>query len=127
MKHLATALVAAGMLAAAPAVAQDEPLTLRLNSIAPPTHWFTTDLMPLWQAAVEEATEGRVVVEASDAPLGPMPRAMDMVAQGIADVSPGNHGPIRGRFGVTQILDIPFLATDSRAASIALNWGRSRR
>lgn len=120
MKHLATALVAAGMLAAAPAVAQDEPLTLRLNSIAPPTHWFTTDLMPLWQAAVEEATEGRVVVEASDAPLGPMPRAMDMVAQGIADVSPGNHGPIRGRFGVTQILDIPFLATDSRAASIAL-------
>jgi len=120
MKYLSIALVTVGALIAGTAGAQDDPVVLRLNSIAPPTHWFTTELMPSWQSAVEEATEGRVKVEATDAPLGPMPRAMDMVAQGVADVSAGNHGPIQGRFGVTQILDIPFLANDTVAASVAL-------
>jgi len=119
MSYIGATVLVAATLVATSATAQDA-ITLRLNSIAPPTHWFTSELMPSWQAAVEKATEGRVVVEATDAPLGPMPRAMDMVAQGIADVSAGNHGPIQGRFGVTQILDIPFLANDSRAASIAL-------
>lgn len=118
MKHATFGLTAIAALMAGDAWAQD-PTVLRLNSIAPQTHWFTSELMRSRQDAVEDATEGRVVVEASDAPLGPMPRAMDMVAQGVVDVSPGNHGPIQGRFGVTQILDVPFMIDDSRAASIA--------
>lgn len=118
MKHSTIGLAAVAALMAGAAWAQ-EPTVLRLNSIAPQTHWFTSELMRSWQDAVEEATDGRVVVEATDAPLGPMPRAIDMVAQGVADASPGNHGPIQGRFGVTQILDVPFMIDDSRAASIA--------
>jgi len=95
-------------------------VTLRLNSITSPNHWFARDLMSGWGRDVEAATDGRVRIEATGAPLGPMARTIDMVAQGIADISPGNHGPIAGRFRVTQLLDIPFISTSAEAGSVAL-------
>lgn len=113
------ALMVAMVFGALPLPGQAQTTTLRLNSITPPNHWFNRDLMAGWARDVEQATEGRVRIEATGAPLGPMARAIDLVAQGVADISPGNHGPIAGRFRVTQILDIPFIATSAEAGSLA--------
>ena len=117
-RWFAGALLAALIVGAASS-AEAQTTTLRLNSITPPNHWFARDLMAGWARDVEEATGGRVRIEATGAPLGPMARTIDMVAQGVADVSAGNHGPIAGRFRVTQILDIPFISTSAEAGSVA--------
>lgn len=45
---------------------------------------------------------------------------MDLIETGVADISPGQHGPIGGRFALTQILDVPFIAPSAEAASVAL-------
>lgn len=117
MRRIATRLAfLLVLLGAVPAHAQT---TLRLNSITPPNHWFARELMAGWIADVARVTEGRVRIEATAAPLGPMARTIDIVTQGVADISAGNHGPIAGRFRAMQILDIPFIATSAEAASVA--------
>lgn len=92
---------------------------LRMNIIAPPQNWLTQELAA-WGRDVTAATGGRVVIESVAAPLGPIPRVFDIVETNVADISPGQHGPIGGRFPVTQILDIPFIAPTAEAASVAL-------
>ncbi len=91
---------------------------LRLNIIAPPQNWLTQELSA-WAQDASAATEGRVVIEAVAAPLGPIPRVFDMIETGVVDVSPGQHGPTPGRFQATQILDIGFVAPTAEAASVA--------
>jgi TRAP-type C4-dicarboxylate transport system substrate-binding protein len=56
-----------------------------------------------------------------------MPRNFDLVRSGAADIAVGNHGVISGRFGVTQITDIPFEEpTDAVAMSVGL-WRTHER
>lgn len=105
-------------LIAAPPPALGQTL-LRMNIIAPPQNWLTRELSA-WAQDVGRATQGRVAIEAVAAPLGGIPRVIDLVETGVADLSPGQHGPIGGRFVLTQVLDIPFIAPTAEAASVAL-------
>lgn len=93
--------------------------TLRVASWLPPAHPIVKDMMEPWGKQVEEATKGRVKVEILKAPLGAPPAHFDIVKDGIADVSFGVHGYTPGRFVLTEIAELPFLADTSEALSVA--------
>lgn len=120
LHQLGAAAVVLGAVATAGATASLAETKFRMNTIAPPHHWFTNKLTAGWIKAVEKATAGRVKIDLTKAPLGPMPRAIDMVGTGIADISAGNHAPIGGRFPLMSILDIPFMGQSPEALSVAL-------
>ncbi|MGE0798759.1 MAG: TRAP transporter substrate-binding protein [Lautropia sp.] len=95
------------------------PVTLRFAQLVPFTHPYHTGIILPWAADVERATNGRVKVEVTTAPLGPMARNYDLVQQGIADIAGGNHLLNPGRFDVTQIIQ-GYVGTDSpEAVSVA--------
>ena len=104
---------------AMPADAQN--ITLRFSQFTPRTHFYHRRILEPWVADVHKATEGRVKIEFTTAPLGPFPRNFDMARQGVADITAGNHGVTPGRFEITQIVEggLPG-AKDSESVSVAL-------
>ncbi len=104
---------------ATPAAAQE--VTLRFSQFTPRTHFYHRRILEPWVADVDAATEGRVKIEFTTAPLGPFPRNFDMASQGVADITAGNHGVTPGRFEITQIVEggLPG-AKDSESVSVAL-------
>ena len=111
----ASALVAAFAMSA-PAGAQT---VLRMSSWLPPSHPIVEGMMVPWAEQVETATEGRVTVEILDAPLGKPPAHFDLAADGIVDITYGVHGYTPGRFKLTQLAELPFLADDATSMSVA--------
>src|SRR5690606_5198457 len=77
-------------------------------------------IMAEWVRRVAEATNNEVIIEPTAAPLGPMPRALDMVRTGVADASAGNHGTIASRFPLTMVPIIPFMQSTPSKMSVAL-------
>ncbi|MHA6345312.1 TRAP transporter substrate-binding protein [Roseivivax sp. CAU 1761] len=106
----------AGLLALS-AVAQET--TLRLSNWLPPSHPIVKDIVVPWSEAVAEATEGRVTVQILDAPLGPPPAHFDLAATGAADVTYAPHGYTAGRFGLTDLAELPLITPSSTALSVA--------
>ncbi len=116
-KVLSAAAIAAMLSIGASASAQETVLTM--SSWLPPSHPIVEGMMKPWAEAVEEATEGRVVVQILDAPLGPPPAHFDLAADGIVELTYGVHGYTPGRFTLTQISELPFLANDATSLSVA--------
>lgn len=109
--------LAAGLAAAtAPASAQT---VLRVANWLPPQHPLFAQIIKPWTEQVKEATDGRVVMEVLDAPLGPPPAHFDFAVNGVADVTYGVHNYTPGRFGVTTIAELPFLSDKSEWLSVA--------
>ena len=99
---------------------------LRFAQLVPPTHPYHTGILVPWIAEVERATQGRVKIEITTAPLGPMGRNYDMAEQGIADITGGNHTLTPGRFEVTQIIQT-YVGTDSPEAVSVAFWRTYKR
>jgi TRAP-type C4-dicarboxylate transport system substrate-binding protein len=100
--------------------AQAQETVLRLSNWLPPSHPIVADMMVPWGEALAEATEGRVRMEILDAPLGPPPAHFDIAANGIADLTFGVHSYTPGRFALTEIAELPFIADSSESLSVAL-------
>ncbi len=113
---LAGIAFAAGLGAGNAAVAQTE---LRVANWLPPSHAIVKDMMVPWGKQVEEATDGRVKVSILPSPLGPPPAHFDIARDGIADVTYSVHGYTPGRFILTAIAELPFLADSAEALSVA--------
>lgn len=118
-------LILAAALGAAlfPAAAQT---TLRFAQLVPPTHPYHGGILVPWTAEIAKATGGRVKMEITPAPLGPMPRNYDMVQQGIADAAGGNHALSPGRFQITQ-LPQTWVGTDTPEAVSVAFWRTHKR
>ena len=120
MKSAALALLAAAAasLIPQPAAAQT---VLRFNVWVPPTHHTHVKMMMPWAADVEAATQGRVKVEFTPSSLGAPPRQFDLAAEGIADVTFGDHAYTPGRLYLTKMAELPFLGSSAEALSVA-HW-----
>jgi TRAP-type C4-dicarboxylate transport system substrate-binding protein len=92
---------------------------LRMSNWLPQSHPIVKDMMIPWAEKVEEATEGRVEVQILDAPLGPPPAHFDLAANGVVDLTFGVHGYTPGRFTLTEIAELPFLADSAESLSVA--------
>ena len=120
MNRIVTTIVTGALALAAmgqAAVAQET--TLRLSNWLPMSHPIVKDIVVPWAEAVEEATGGRVAVQILDAPLGPPPAHFDLAATGAADVTYAPHGYTPGRFGLTDIVELPLITPSSTALSVA--------
>lgn len=80
---------------------------LRMNNWLPPNHSALVNTMLPWAKQVEEATQGRVKIEATDSSLGAPPRQYDLAVDGVADVVFGVLGYTPGRFQLYKIAEMP--------------------
>ena len=127
LRHRFRPIAAATALACVPAVLAAAPIELVVNQVAPPNHFYHTDVLVPWGEAVERATQGRVTLRFSVAPLGSYRRNFDMARAGLVDIAGGNQSATPGRFVVTQINETPFLpSSDVEALSVAL-WRTQQR
>ncbi|MCC5780220.1 TRAP transporter substrate-binding protein [Nitratireductor sp. B36] len=92
---------------------------LRMSNWLPPSHPIVRDMMIPWAEKLKEASDGRIEVQILDAPLGPPPAHFDLAANGAVDLTFGVHGYTPGRFTLTEIAEMPFLADTSESLSVA--------
>ena len=108
-----------------PALAQDKTFELKLSHWVPASH-------PLqkapedWGAAVEKASGGTIKSKVFPAQqLGKAFDHYDMARDGIADVTYVNPGYQPGRFPIIGAGELPFLMSDAKGGSMALDaWYR---
>ncbi|WP_235911995.1 TRAP transporter substrate-binding protein [Mesorhizobium xinjiangense] len=92
---------------------------LRMSNWLPPSHPIVKDMMIPWAEKLKEASDGRIEVQILDAPVGPPPAHFDLAANGAVDLTYGVHGYTPGRFTLTEIAELPFLADTSESLSVA--------
>ncbi len=121
-----SALLAAIALAITPAAfAQDKTIELKLAHWVPPAHPLQK-AMEEWGASIEKASNGTIKYKVFPAQqLGKAPDHYDMARDGIADVTYINPGYQPGRFPVIAAGELPFLMTNAKGGSAALDtWYR---
>jgi len=119
----ATAL--ALLIGAAPASAQDKTFELKLAHWVPPSHPLQKALED-WGASVEKASNGTIKYKVYPSQqLGKAFDHYDMARDGIADLTYINPGYQPGRFPIIGAGELPFLVTNAKGGSQALDaWYR---
>lgn len=115
-KSFMAAVGLAAIAAAAPASAEET--VIRFSNWLPPTYPLTTDVFVPWAEKLEEETEGRVKIEFVSG-LGSPQSHFDLVRNGVADMAFSVHAYNADRFPLIMGVELPFLAPDSRSASVA--------
>jgi TRAP-type C4-dicarboxylate transport system substrate-binding protein len=115
-------LVAAGV---TPALAQDKNFDLKISHWVPASHSLQKALED-WAAAVEKDSGGTIKSKVFPAQqLGKAFDHYDMARDGIADVTYINPGYQPGRFPIIAAGELPFLMSDAKGGSMALDeWYR---
>jgi TRAP-type C4-dicarboxylate transport system substrate-binding protein len=106
-----------GGLIGAPALADT---TLTMNVVMPRASSFFIGVYLPWKEAVERESQGRIKVEMPAASLSPLPRQWEMITSGIADVALTPNDYLRERVKLPFLAEIPFIAPNSIAASVAI-------
>lgn len=122
-RSLSALLMAAAIVpaAAAPALAQDKTVNLKVSLWVPPAH----PLVPAtqaWAADIEKASGGTIKVTVFPSEqLGKAFDHYDMARDGIADVTYVNPGYQPGRFPIAAAGQLPFVFSDGKKGTLALN------
>jgi TRAP-type C4-dicarboxylate transport system substrate-binding protein len=118
-------LLAALLLAAAPAFAQDKTVTLKMSTWVPPQHPINPGLIA-WAADIEKESGG--TIKATLFPSEQLGKAFDhydMARDGIADFVYANPGYQPGRFPIVSAIELPFLISNGKGGSAAADeWYR---
>src|SRR5258705_4363490 len=104
-----------------PALAQDKTVNLKVSLWVPPAH----PLVPAtqaWAADIEKASGGTIKVAVFPSEqLGKAFDHYDMARDGIADVTYVNPGYQPGRFPIAAAGQLPFVFSDGKKGTLALN------
>ena len=108
-----------------PAVAQEKNIDLKISHWVPASHPLQKSLED-WAAAVEKDSGGTIKSKVFPAQqLGKAFDHYDMARDGIADVTYVNPGYQPGRFPIIGAGELPFLMSDAKGGSMALDeWYR---
>src|SRR5262244_2925336 len=119
----AFAAIVAGFASAASA--QDKTIELKLSHWVPPSHPLQK-AMEDWGSSIEKASGGTIKYKVFPAQqLGKAFDHYDMARDGIADVTYVNPGYQPGRFPIIAAGELPFLMSDAKGGSEALDaWYR---
>jgi TRAP-type C4-dicarboxylate transport system substrate-binding protein len=125
MLSSAIAALALGFMPAPQALAQDKPVTLKFSHWVPPTHPMHTAAVA-WANSIDKASNGTIKIALF--PSQQLGKAFDhynMARDGIADVSHVNPGYEPGRFPIIGAVELPFLFSNAKEGSAALDaWYR---
>jgi TRAP-type C4-dicarboxylate transport system substrate-binding protein len=94
--------------------------TLTVNAAMPRTSAFFVGVLQPWKEAVERESNGHIKIYMPSASLAPLPRQWEMVTTGIADVAITPNDFIREKVKLPFLAEIPFLAPNSVADSVAI-------
>jgi TRAP-type C4-dicarboxylate transport system substrate-binding protein len=121
----ATIAAAAALALSGPAFAQDRTFELKLSHWVPPSHPLQK-AMEEWGASIEKASNGTIKHKVFPAQqLGKAFDHYDMARDGIAEVTYINPGYQPGRFPIIGAGELPFLMTNGKGGSQALDaWYR---
>jgi TRAP-type C4-dicarboxylate transport system substrate-binding protein len=110
---------------ATPTLAQDKTFELKLSHWVPPSHPLQKALEE-WGASVEKDSGGTIKYKVYPAQqLGKAFDHYDMARDGIADLTYINPGYQPGRFPIIAAGELPFLMSNAKGGSIALDaWYR---
>jgi TRAP-type C4-dicarboxylate transport system substrate-binding protein len=109
-----------GAVFAVPAIAA-ETYTLKLSTFMPPTYVVVSKVLTDWVREVDQKSGGRLKIEVYPAgQMGPPPRHFDMVRTGVADIAISSPGNTPGRFPLSEVIELPFLAHSSGISSEVL-------
>ncbi|MBP1844903.1 TRAP-type C4-dicarboxylate transport system substrate-binding protein [Rhizobium petrolearium] len=120
------ALFASACLMVVGASAQAAEVELTLSHWVPATHMLQAGGMEPWAKSINEASGGRINITIYPASqLGAAPDHYDMARDGIVDIGFINPGYQPGRFPILAAGEIPFLISDAKSGSRALDeWYR---
>ncbi len=124
-RRFAAAAAMAFLALPSPGRAEDRVFDLKLSHWVPPTHPLQKSLED-WGAAVEKASGGTLHYKVFPAQqLGKAFDHYDMARDGIADLTYVNPGYQPGRFPIIAGAELPFLMSDAKGGSEALDaWYR---
>src|ERR1700720_4946983 len=106
-----------------PALAQEKTVELKLSHWVPASHPLQKALED-WGAAVEKASGGTIKYKVYPAQqLGKAFDHYDMARDGIADITYVNPGYQPGRFPIAAAGQLPFVFSDGKKGTLALNEG----
>ncbi len=114
------AAIAACLIGAQGAVPARADVSLTMNVVMPRASSFFVGVYQPWKEAVERESHGRIKIDMPAASLAPLPRQWEMVTSGIADVALTPNDYIRERVKLPFLAEIPFIAPNSVAASVAI-------
>jgi TRAP-type C4-dicarboxylate transport system substrate-binding protein len=119
--HAVLALGAALALSAAPAQAQDKPVQLKMSSWVPAQHPLNPSLQA-WADDIKKASNGTITATLFPSEqLGKAFDHYDMTRDGIADFAYINPGYQPGRFPVMAGASLPFLFSNGKSGSAAID------
>jgi TRAP-type C4-dicarboxylate transport system substrate-binding protein len=123
---LCAAALASLLGAPTPTLAQDKTFELKLSHWVPPSHPLQKALEE-WGASVEKDSGGTIKYKVYPAQqLGKAFDHYDMARDGIADLTYINPGYQPGRFPIIAAGELPFLMSNAKGGSIALDaWYRN--
>lgn len=115
---LCTALVAIAI--SGPATAQE--VTLRLHHFLSAEAPIHAGVFEVWKERVEEQSEGRIEVQLYPSMQlgGKPPQLFDQARDGIVDISWTLLGYTPGRFPVSEVFELPFVAGSATETTMAL-------
>lgn len=120
-KRAASWAAAILLLTGATAMAQDKTITLKMSSWVPPAHPLNPSLVA-WAADIEKESGGTIkAVLFPSEQLGKAFDHYDMARDGIADLAYVNPGYQPGRFPIIAAGELPFLLSDAKGGSAALD------
>jgi TRAP-type C4-dicarboxylate transport system substrate-binding protein len=94
--------------------------TLTMNVVMPRASSFFVGVYQPWAEAVERESNGHIKIEMPAASMAPLPRQWEMVTSGVADVALTPNDYIRERVKLPFLAEMPFLAPNGVAASVAI-------
>ena len=95
-------------------------VTLTMNVAMPRASSFYVGVQQPWAKMVEEQSHGRIKIVAPAATMAPLSRQWDLVTSGIADIAESPSEYIKERVRLPLLAEIPFLAPNGVAASVAI-------
>ena len=101
--------------------AEAQQTTLRVGNWLPNHHLIPKGIIEPWARAIEKETNGSLKFDIMTSSIGRPPEYFDFVKNGIVDVGYGVSGHNPGRFTMTQVMDLPFMAPDPWAGAAA-SW-----
>jgi TRAP-type C4-dicarboxylate transport system substrate-binding protein len=94
--------------------------TLTMNVVMPRASSFFIGVYKPWADAVERESHGHIKITIPAASMAPLPRQWEMVTSGVADVALTPNDYIRERVKLPFLAELPFLAPNGVAASVAI-------
>lgn len=111
------------LLSSIPASAEPEKI-LKVSTWGSPNHGINDVIWPTWGKWIETATEGRVSLKV-EYDLAPPHTQIDVVTDGIADVTWIFHGHKAGRFALTQLPEIPTFSESANSEIMSQAYWRT--